>query len=560
MIRLLILSIAVFASSLSTFGDNRNHSEMKRIAQEKLAGKSMAKGSSIIDNEVKVMKDTDQFAIYGAKGAGFVVISRSNTFPAVIGESEYDYDSTNVAPGFKWWMESISKSMAYRDANNIGRTSISISSTISPFIATKWNQALPYNLLCPSVGTTLTHGYTGCVATAMSQILKYYNYPATSKGSGGYSIVVNKDTVIRSATINTTYDWNNMSNTYLNSIAITPANIAVATLMRDAGYGANMEYGVDGSGTTDYEAALSFINNFSYNPYSLKLLQKELYTDEEWVQVIYNEIKNKRPVLYGGSTTQKEGHAFVFDGINTDGNVDVNWGWGGACDGWYDIFDLTPIGNGEEFSSGTTFSEGNDMIIGFDPHSNATGSDFSIWGTDKNCSFSISPDNKLSITMTTFYNFGYKTFTGDFAIICENTSTSVLTPIYNFFQGHSYESLSGFTYGKEIQGNLDISNLSPGTYKVYIASKATNETAWSPVRSSITNGIISSTFTKSITGELTITGINKVIQAKTNNDKTIRIYDISGKLLNVTADGNTISGKGIFITKQGNVTKKIMKP
>ena len=558
MIRLLVLSVAIFVSFLNTFDDNRNRSEMLRIAQEKFATKSMAKGSSPIDNEVKLMKDTDQFAIYGAKGSGFIVVSRSNTFPAIIGESRHDFDSANVAPGFKWWMENISKSMAYRDANNMGRTSISVSSTISPFITTKWNQASPYNLLCPKVGS-LTHGYTGCVATAMSQILKYYNYPTTGKGNGGYSTVVNKDTVIRSATINTTYDWNNMSNTYSTSNAITPQNIAVATLMRDAGYGANMEYGVDGSGTTDYEAALSFINNFAYNPYSLKLLQKELYTDEEWAQIIYNEIKNKRPILYGGSTKTNEGHAFVFDGINTDGNVDVNWGWGGACDGWYDIFDLTPIGLGDEFSSGTTFSEGNDMILGFDPHPDATGSDFSIWGTDTNCSFSISSENKLSITMTAFYNFAYKTFTGDFAIICENTSTSVLTPIYNFFQGHSYESLSGFTYGKEVQGNLDISNLSPGTYKVYIASKATNETTWSPVRSSITNRIILSTFTKSVTGELTITGITNVIQDKTNNDKTIRIYDISGKLLNVTTDENTISGKGIIITKQGNSTKKVIK-
>ena len=519
----------------------------------------MAKGSSIIDNEVKLMKDTDQFAIYGAKGSGFIVVSRSNTFPAIIGESTHDFDSANIAPGFKWWMENISKSLAYRDANNMGRTAISVSTTIYPFITTKWNQDTPYNLLCPKVGS-LTHGYTGCVATAMSQILKYYNYPSTSKGSGGYSTVVGNDTIVRLATINTTYEWNNMSNSYLTSNAITPTNIAaVATLMRDAGYGANMEYGVDGSGTTDYEAAISFVNNFTYNPYSLKYLMKELYTDDEWAQIIYNEIKNKRPILYGGSTKTNEGHAFVFDGINTDGNVDVNWGWGGACDGWYDIFDLTPIGLGDEFSSGTTFSEGNDMILGFDPHPDATGSDFSIWGTDTNCSFSISSENKLSITMTAFYNFAYKTFTGDFAIICENTSTSVLTPIYNFFQGHSYESLSGFTYGKEVQGNLDISNLSPGTYKVYIASKATNETTWSPVRSSITNGIILSTFTKSITGELTITGINNVIQDKTNNDKTIRIYDISGKLLNVTTDENTISGKGIIITKQGNSTKKVIK-
>lgn len=557
MIRLLVLSIAVLASCINTFADNRNRSEMLRIAQEKFATKSMAKGSSPIDNEVKLMKDTDQFAIYGAKGSGFIVVSRSNTFPAIIGESTHDFDSANVAPGFKWWMESISKSMAYRDANNMGRTSISVSATISPFITTKWNQASPYNLLCPNVGS-LTHGYTGCVATAMSQILKYYNYPATSKGSGGYSTVVGKDTIIRLATINTTYNWSNMSNTYSNNSATPPANIAVAELMRDAGYGANMEYGTDGSAATNIDATKAFANNFTYNPYSLKYLMKELYTDDEWAQIIYNEIKNKRPILYGGSTKTKEGHAFVFDGINTEGNVDVNWGWGGACDGWYDIFDLTPSGLGEEFSSGTTFSEGNDMILGFDPQATSSGSDFSIWATDENCEFTKATYNKLNLVMTAFYNLSYKTFTGNVAVIFENIATTAITADTLITKENSYIPYSGFGL-KSGSITLDISDLQAGTYQVYLASKATNETSWSPARSFITHDVISYTLTKASDGGLTLTGIDKVTTEKENSDKTKRIYDISGRLINTTTEGNTISTKGINIIKQGNVTKKVIK-
>lgn len=558
MIRLFVLSVAILASFLNTFADNRNRSEMLRIAQEKFATKSMAKGSSIIDNEVKLMKDTDQFAIYGAKGSGFIVVSRSNTFPAIIGESTHDFDSANIAPGFKWWMENISKSLAYRDANNMGRTAISVSTTIYPFITTKWNQDTPYNLLCPKVGS-LTHGYTGCVATAMSQILKYYNYPSTSKGSGGYSTVVGNDTIVRLATINTTYKWNNMSNTYTNNSATTPANIAVAELMRDAGYGANMEYGTTGSAATNIDATKAFANNFTYNPYSLKYLMKELYTDDEWAQIIYNEIKNKRPILYGGSTKTNEGHAFVFDGINTDGNVDVNWGWGGACDGWYDIFDLTPIGLGDEFSSGTTFSEGNDMILGFDPTSTASGSDFSIWATDNNCEFTKTADNKLNLTMTAFYNVSYKSFTGDVAVIYENTTTNDLTVTY-FAKSKTYATYSGLGFDNENTISLDAPNIQAGSYKVYIASKATNETSWSPVRSFITHDVISYTLTKASDGGLTLTGIDKVINKKENSDKIKRIYDISGRLIDTTTEDNAITTKGIYIIKQGSDTKKIMKP
>ena len=558
MIRLLVLTFTIFVSLLNTLADNRNRSEMLRIAQDKLATKSMAKGTSATDNEIKIMKDTDQFAIYAAKGAGFVVVSRSNAFPAIIGESAHDYDSTNIAPGFKWWMENISKSIAYREANNMGRTSLSVSETISPFVTTKWNQALPYNLLCPSVGTTLTHGYTGCVATAMSQILKYYNYPATSKGSGEYSIVVDKDTVIRSATIKTTYDWNNMSNTYLTSNAINPANIAVASLMRDAGYGANMEYGVDGSGTTNYEAAISFMNNFSYNPYSLKYLSQNLYNNEEWALIIYNEIKNKRPILYGGSTKTNEGHAFVFDGINTEGNVDVNWGWGGACNGWYDIFDLTPIGIGEEFSPGTTFSEYNDIVIGFDPQPTPAGSDFSIWATDNNCTFTKDVDNTLKVTMGAFYNVSYKSFTGDFAVIFENLTTTAITAAH-IVSNKTYDPYYGFKFPSGYT-SINISNLEAGTYNVYLASRATNETNWSPARSYIKNDIISYTLNKTSDGNYTLTGIDKVTTKKENSDKIKRIYDISGRLIDTTTEDNTITTKGIYIIKQGSDTKKIMKP
>lgn len=558
MIRLFILSVAILASFLNTFANNRNRSEMLRIAQEKFATKSMAKGSSIIDNEVKLMKDTDQFAIYGAKGSGFIVVSRSNTFPAIIGESTHDFDSANIAPGFKWWMENISKSLAYRDANNMGRTAISVSTTIYPFITTKWNQDTPYNLLCPKVGS-LTHGYTGCVATAMSQILKYYNYPSTSKGSGGYSTVVGNDTIVRLATINTTYKWNNMSNTYTNNSATTPANIAVAELMRDAGYGANMEYGTTGSAATNIDATKAFANNFTYNPYSLKYLMKDLYTDDEWAQIIYNEIKQLRPILYGGSTKTKEGHAFVFDGINTEGNVDVNWGWGGACDGWYDIFDLTPSGLGDEFNSGTTFSENNDMILGFDPTSTASGSDFSIWATDNNCEFTKTADNKLNLTMTAFYNVSYKSFTGDVAVIYENTTTNDLTVTY-FAKSKTYATFSGLGYDNENTISLDAPNIQAGSYKVYIASKATNETNWSPVRSFITHDIISYTLTKANDGGLTLTGIDKVTTKKENSDKIKRIYDISGRLIDTTTEDNAITTKGIYIIKQGSDTKKIMKP
>ena len=134
------------------------------------------------------------------------------------------------------------------------------------------------------------------------------------------------------------------------------------------------------------------------------------------------------------------------------------------------------------------------MILGFDPTSTASGSDFSIWATDNNCEFTKTADNKLNLTMTAFYNVSYKSFTGDVAVIYENTTTNDLTVTY-FAKSKTYATFSGLGYDNENTISLDAPNIQAGSYKVYIASKATNETNWSPVRSFITHDIISYTLT-----------------------------------------------------------------
>ena len=160
--------------------------------------------------------------------------------------------------------------------------------------------------------------------------------------------------------------------------------------------------------------------------------------------------------------------------------------------------------------------------------------------------------------MVSFYNFSYKTFNGDLAIIYENINTNEITP-NTILSDISYGAGRGFSF-KRNPISLNIPDLATGTYKVYLASKAKNETNWSRIRSTFTNGVIPSyTLTKASDGSATLTSISNVVSSTENSDKTARIYDINGRLVNTTNDINTIQGKGIYITKQGNVIKKVCK-
>jgi hypothetical protein len=329
---LMIMMILVGAAKAS----DRKESEMRAIAIQQLYGPMTRNGYG--DTKIKLVKKDRYLSVYSADHRGFVVISRDDTFPAILGMSDSRIDDSNLPDGFRWWLVEVSRSMRERleTGNWYSRTRSAMA--VKPLIETRWNQVTPYNLKCPKIYEK--NCPTGCVATATAQIMKYYSYPAQGKGIGNYQI----DGQAETGEISSVYDWGNMTNTYSKAqTELTAETEAVATLMFDAGVSSGMNYSDKGSASSLIQCAQGFVDHFEYDSLSLQFMSRLFYNETEWKGTMIEELVNKRPILYSGNPEdQSTGHAFIFDGIDDDGLVHVNWGWGGNCDGYFDMFILVP--------------------------------------------------------------------------------------------------------------------------------------------------------------------------------------------------------------------------
>ncbi len=123
------------------------------------------------------------------------------------------------------------------------------------------------------------------------------------------------------------FDWNNMGNT------------AIAQLMLYCGQSVHMDYDLAGSGATSYEVSTALINIFGFSK-SASLARRDSYSDEQWNQMVYDELQQGHPVLYFGQSNAG-GHAFIVDGY-ASGMYHLNWGWDGYCDGYFTLDRLNP--------------------------------------------------------------------------------------------------------------------------------------------------------------------------------------------------------------------------
>ena len=250
---------------------------------------------------------------------------------------------------------------------------------VDALIQTKWNQNGGYfnghfvslfNNLCPAVsyGGSGGHAYTGCVATAMAQIMKYWNYP--SQGIGSHSYTWNGQTL--SADFGSTvYDWQHMTNTYSN-LSTSEEKYAVDELMYHCGVSVNMNYGSGGSSASTYDVMNALQAYFNYAP-NMEYKSKDNYNDpSQWIALLKAELNLNRPLQYRGSDAGGAGgHSFVCDGYDNQDNFHFNWGWAGWCDGFYSLDDMEP-GTGGTGAGNGVYTVGQSAIFGIQPSSNTS--------------------------------------------------------------------------------------------------------------------------------------------------------------------------------------------
>ena len=310
--------------------------------------------------ELQTLQTATGYEIMGFENGGFAVVSTDDLVPEVLGVSMSPY-SNGENTNFQWWLNAVNGAVEYAVTNNVALAPIApdpgkFPTVVGPLVTTKWDQEAPYSNLLPT-GSGGRHVLTGCVATALAQVLNYFKVP--EHGIGQRTIYYNGTPVTANFEENI-YDWENMRDTYnYGEYSDAEAN-AVAVLMRDCGVASNMDYGLNGSGAYSTDAAAGMRTYFGFteavcyerdNYYGYKY-----YSDEEWMDMVFTALSEDGPIYYGGADSWNGGHAFVLHGYDPTGKVLVNWGWSGDDDGYYDISLLNP--------SYYEFSIGQDMIIG----------------------------------------------------------------------------------------------------------------------------------------------------------------------------------------------------
>lgn len=293
-------------------------------------------------------------------GNGFLLLSADDSSAPLLGYSDsgsFPESDADISPDFRYWMEFLAAQVAKNaDAGVAYEPAKVVGSAIAPMTQTRWNQDAPYFNDCPIAGTR--HCYTGCVATAMSQVLKYHNYPATGTGSHKYiwaNPVSGTDTTLSFDYASTTFDWDLMENVY-NSESSEASKAEVAKLMLAAGIAVDMDYGLSGSGAAAMVIPHAMVEYFGYDK-SIRQFYRDYYGIDAWNELVYQQLRDYGPLQYSGQSNDG-GHSFVCDGYDGNGYFHINWGWGGMSDGYFLLTVLDPGTQGIGGStSGYNFSQ-----------------------------------------------------------------------------------------------------------------------------------------------------------------------------------------------------------
>ena len=323
----------------------------ERFMQEKGMGPVSTTRPAKAPRHGNVAQSDAAYYVFNAQqDKGFVVVSGDDRTEAVLGYSDSGhFDADDMPESMRWWLGQYVEELEALDAGLLSLDEdaptgdlphrVSTSIVVAPLLKSQWGQDAPFYFQCPQVDSK--YCVTGCVATAMAQIMYYHQWPSsTSKTIPSYT----KNNTTYNSLSTTTFNWSAMKDYYSPDETSTTntANAAVARLMNYCGHAAEMNYGTTSSGTHDYSDV--FVEYFRYSTKAQKLERVD-YTYTQWVNFILTELEAKRPVLYGGKK-QSGGHAFVCDGYDGKGYFHFNWGWYGSNDGYFLLTSLNPKGGG----------------------------------------------------------------------------------------------------------------------------------------------------------------------------------------------------------------------
>lgn len=379
--QLFFLSLAFLMVPLTMLAGPRSFQQAKAIAERQAAKLGISMDETV--NFAKsfgnaAASETEDFYIFpNGEDKGFTIVSGDDRMPEVIGYSASGtYDANHLPDNFVNFMKAyqematavthgdVQAVSAVSEAQGIRRSADYQQPVVSPLLGEiSWNQSSPYNNMCPTYRGS-SRAATGCVATAMAQILAYYQYPEQLKATIPAYVTSTYGLTVGSISAGETYDWANMLPKYqMGGYSSTQAN-AVAKLMFHCGAAVQMDYGPSSGASIGSDV---FKQYFGYDEELVTTVFRYDFSTLEWLKLLDAEMQAKRPVLYTGSSSGG-GHAFVCDGTDGNGFYHINWGWGGSQNGYFDIAILNPdkggIGSG---NAADGYNRYNAMLIGLTP-------------------------------------------------------------------------------------------------------------------------------------------------------------------------------------------------
>ena len=462
---LLVLLLALGYSSL----------QAKRITQWQAQqqaysfwGKQMPQKAKAKSRTATTASPSDAYYVFNNDAGGFVIIAGDDAVTPVLGyTSTGSFDAENLPDGLKDLLKSYERQIAALGDNYVAnQTATRAAFTGEKLLNTaKWNQGEPFNKYTPN------NHVTGCVATAGAIVMKHHGYP--DKGTGSHSYTWNGKTL--TANFELGYDWANMPAQYNGNDA---AFDGVARLMADLGVAVEMQYNKDGSGAYIGNLVTALQKYYGYSKLS-HLMAIEDVGAEAWNGRLRDEIDANRPVLYAASDPNTGGgHAFVIDGYK-DESFSVNWGWGGYCDGFYQIGALNPESEG--MPKGDKYNVGQSAVFGMEPSGGTE--KVSTMGFKKltnqlqtlNMNITdVKKGQRGTIFSAPIGNTGDHNFNGEIAVALMNakgeireTVTRQPFKLTDFAPGYYYTSLSF-----SIESTVDAE---PGDYLAMVAKEGSEE-------------------------------------------------------------------------------------
>lgn len=442
--------------------------------------------------------DNQHFYVFNLNdNQGWVLVADDDRCIPILGYSKSgEFVTDNLPANIEDWLTGISSEIQYIIDNDIiadekttslWKELVSGVSTefinrgekvVNPLVQTRWNQAPYYNDHCPYDNQYGERTVTGCVATTMAQVLKYWNYPEVGSGSHSYS--TSSYGTLYANFGGTQYAWNNMPN------RVTSPNNAVATLMYHCGVSVDMSYGVaetGGSGAyvissyTNSEncAEFAFKNYFGYKS-SAHGEMKDNTSDSQWKNMLRTDLNASRPLVYAGFGNG--GHCFVCDGYDNSDMFHFNWGWDGQNDGFYSLSAMNP-GSGGAGGGSYSFTNNQQAIFGLEPiqGGGGGGGGGSNTNADLRLYSALSVESQIwfgsDITVTASVgNWGEATFNGSFCAAAFDADGNFI----DFIDTKSVNLQGGYYNDYEFTTTGNIVFV-PGQYQVALFYK-TNDGDW----------------------------------------------------------------------------------